>query len=75
MRWGDLIRDPKDGTASSTKLWTNIGFAVLSVAFLRHAWLHPLTFDLVMAYGAIVCANNIGVKWIAGKYGHDADAR
>ena len=63
-RWRDLFLDDT-GKLSGTKLWTNIGHCVLSIGFMRTVWHSPLTWDLIMGYGAIVCGNRLGMAYLS----------
>lgn len=57
----DLILDT-EGRMSATAVWFNIGNIALTIGFCRTVWDHPLTYDLILAYGTIVCGNKIAME-------------
>jgi hypothetical protein len=66
MKFSELITDP-NGTMSHTKLWSNIGMAVVTVTFCWHVYKRELTSDLMIAYGAIVVFGRAASKYIDSK--------
>lgn len=47
---------------SHTKVWANIGYAALTAAFIRDAWLGGLTDMKILAYGAVVAGSAAASK-------------
>lgn len=73
MKISDLFRDAGTGMLSHTKLWANIGYLALTVAFIRDAWnVGPglgLTDMKIFAFGAVVCGSSAASKFLSLKYG------
>jgi len=65
----ELFRDAGTGLLSHTKLWANVGYLVMVVAFLRQVWVHELTVDLLMWFGAIFTGSAMASKFLSLKYG------
>ena len=72
-RFIDLLVDSKTGTLSSSKLWFNIGNAVLSMMFVHDGLIHELSDMKIFAYGAIVCASGMTSKFISKRAKYDSD--
>lgn len=66
MNWKELITDP-NGTLSHTKIWSNIGMATLTGAFLYESYARGVTPDLMFAYGAIVVVGRATSKYLDTK--------
>lgn len=69
MNLADLVRDPGTGTLSHAKLWANIGYLALTVAFLSDAFGGGLTDMKILAYGAVVASSAAASKFLSLKYG------
>ena len=69
MKLSDLIQDAGTGMLSHTKLWANIGYLALTVAFVRDAWAGGLTDMKIIAYGAVVAGSAAASKFLSLKYG------
>ncbi len=70
----DLFTDNKTGKMSSSKLWFNVGNAVLSFAFAHDSFIHELSDTKIFAYGAIVCASGMTSKFISKRGKYDSDS-
>ncbi|MBD3843694.1 MAG: hypothetical protein IE909_17815 [Campylobacterales bacterium] len=66
MKIKELITDP-NGTLSHTKLWSNIGMATLTVAFIIGTYRHGITPELIVAYGGIVVFGRATSKYLDNK--------
>jgi len=69
----DLITDEKTQRLSATKLWLHVGHSILSYAMLLHVQNHPLTFDIIIAYGGIVAGHHGLIYFLKKKYGASDD--
>lgn len=66
MHIRELITDP-NGTLSHTKIWSNIGMATLTVAFIVGTYRHGITPELIVAYGGIVVFGRTASKYLDNK--------
>lgn len=66
MKVMEFITD-KDGSLSHTKLWSNIGLAVITFTYIHHVVRNGLTPDLMIAYGGIVVFGRVASKYIDSK--------
>jgi len=73
MKLSDLITDAGTGMLSHTKLWANIGYLALVVAFTKDAWAFGLTDMKIIAFGAVVAGSATASKLISMRYGAKAD--
>lgn len=69
MKFSDLFRDTGTGMLSHTKLWANIGYLALTVAFVKDAWAGGLTDMKIFAFGAVVTGSAAASKFLSLKYG------
>ena len=69
MKLSDLFSDAGTGMLSHTKLWANIGYLALTVAFIRDSWAGGLTDMKILAYGAVVAGSAAASKFLSLKYG------
>lgn len=69
----DLVTDERTNRLSSTKIWLHIAHFILSYAVLKHVTQHPLTFDVILAYGGVVAGHHSLVYLIKKKYGETAN--
>ena len=60
--------DVKTGEFSTSKLWLNIGYIAMTAVFLRQT---ELSWELLLAYGAIVTGNHTAIFWLTRKYQND----
>lgn len=74
MKLSDLVKDPGTGMLSHTKLWANIGYAALTVAFLADAFGGHLTDMKILAYGAVVTGSAVASKFLSMRYGNKGEA-
>lgn len=72
MKFRDLICDP-DGSLSHTKVWSNIGFAAMTAAFVKTAALGDLTPELLLAYGAVLTAHHQISNYLGKKFAASLD--
>lgn len=63
MKLLELITDP-NGSLSHTKIWSNIGMAVITITYCWHVYSHSLTSDLMLTYGGIVIFGRAASKYI-----------
>lgn len=70
MKLSDLFRDPGTGMLSHTKLWANVGYLALTVAFVSDALGGGLTDTKILAYGAVVSGSAAASKLISMRYGN-----
>lgn len=68
MKLADLIRDAGTGMLSHTKLWANIGYLTLTIAFIRDAGAYELTEWKIIAYGAVVAGSATASKFLSMRY-------
>ena len=70
MRASDLFRDAGTGQLSHTKLWTNIAYIVVTVVFLRLAFVcnTPPDADIWLIYLGIIGAHGAVSKLISMRY-------
>jgi hypothetical protein len=66
MSLKDLITDP-NGTLSHTKIWSNIGMAIVTITYCFHVYKYELTPDLMLAYGGLVIFGRAASKYIDSK--------
>jgi hypothetical protein len=64
MRWklSDLVTDDKTGRLRETKLWSNIGKAAMTFAFVVVTWRGAGTEWLWLTYGGVVVLHELGSK-------------
>ena len=67
-RLRDLCLDQGTKTWSHTKLWANVGYGVLTVAFLRQSWTLGVDAWSILAYGSVVCGSAAASKWLSLRY-------
>jgi hypothetical protein len=66
----DLVCDGNPPTLSTTKIWTHIGYTILSYCLLQHVQQgNELTPELVISYGGVVACHHILIYWLKKKYG------
>ncbi|ARU30883.1 hypothetical protein CAP31_03785 [Sulfuriferula sp. AH1] len=75
MKFSDLFRDAGTGMLSHTKLWANIGYATLTVAFIKDSWAGGLTDMKIFAYGAVVTGSAAASKLLSMRYGIKPDTK
>lgn len=68
MNLADLVKDSGTGMLSHTKLWANIGYAALTIAFLSDALSGGLTDMKILAYGAVVTGSAAASKFISMRF-------
>lgn len=76
MKLADLVRDDATGGMSSTKLWSHVGNAAMTFAFLKIAWLAQPSDGLAMlflTYGGLVAASQFASKLVGLKWGAPAN--
>lgn len=66
MNLKELITDP-NGTLSHTKIWSNIGMATLTGAFIIQSVNHGITPELIVAYGGVVVFGRATSKYLDTK--------
>lgn len=69
MKPHDLVCDCSTGKLSHTKLWANVGYLVMTIAFLRDAWLGGLDEYKLIAYGVIVAGAASVSKFLSLRFG------
>ena len=68
MHFRDLFQDPATKGLSHTRLWSNIGSAMLTVVVAKDGWVHGLDEWRILAYGTVVCASAAASKWLSLRY-------
>lgn len=68
------FKDKGADSVSTSKFWQNAGCATLTVLILHWYWSNPITWDIIIAYGAIVIGNRAASKYIESKYGSNSSA-
>ncbi len=63
-----LFCDGKAGVFSTSKLWLNIGYLTMTIVFLKQT---ELSWELLLAYGAVVTGNHTASLWLTRKYPND----
>lgn len=63
----DLITDKKDGTLDSSKIWQHVSNGILCFAVLKA---EAVTWELMLALGAVVGGSHVGIQWLKKKYEH-----
>ena len=66
MNWKELITDP-NGTLSHTKIWSNIGMALICVAFVHEVYSKGLTPELLVAFGGVIVFGRATSKYLDTK--------
>lgn len=69
MKLSDLVRDPGTGMLSHTKLWANVGYAVLSWAFVADALQGHLTDMKMLVFGGVFGLSATASKWLSMRFG------
>ena len=66
MTWHlrDLVTDERTGRLRETKLWSNIGKALMSVAFIVVTMRGAGTEWLWLTYGGVVVLHELGSKFM-----------
>ena len=69
MTWHlmDLLTDDKTGRLRETKLWSNIGKAAMTFAFVVVTWRGAGTEYLWLTYGGVVVLHELGSKYLRQK--------
>ena len=69
MTWHlrDLVTDERTGRLRETKLWSNIGKALMSVAFIVVTMRGAGTEWLWLTYGGVVVLHELGSKYLKQK--------
>lgn len=68
MKISDILIDNATGKMSHTKLWANIGYAVLTYSFLADSLAGHLTDLKMLVFGAIVAGSATASKIVSGIY-------
>lgn len=63
----EFITDDVSGKFSSNSLWYNIGNCALTAVFVHAMWDGGLTWDIIAAYGGVVCGSKLAQKLVTGK--------
>ena len=58
----DLVVDHQTGRLRETSVWSNVGKAVMTGAFVHEAWMGALTEWFVAAYGAVVIMHEVAAR-------------
>ena len=66
-----LFCDAKTGEFSTPKVWLNIGYLAMTIVFIRQT---ELSWELLLAYGAVVTGNHTASLWLTRKYPNDSIA-
>lgn len=61
----DLFTDSKTGRLSTSKIWLHICYAALTYVFVKQA---HVSYEEMLAYGAIVGGNHVAIFWLKRKY-------
>lgn len=69
MKASDLFQDHGTKRLSHTKFWANIGYAVMTAAFLKDAWMGGMDAEKMIAYGVIVAGAASVSKFLSLRYG------
>jgi len=69
MRLLELITEPGGCTLSHTKLWSNVGFAAATVAFVRANWNSVANAEVWWAYMVCVAGAVTASKYLALRHG------
>ena len=72
MKISDCVQDAGTGQLSHTKLWGHVGYAVMTVAFVRQSWLHGLSDMLLLTYGMIFTGGAALSKFLSLRMGGQA---
>lgn len=67
MRILELITEDRTGKLSSTSLWFNMGNLALTAVFVHSFWTGGVTWEIIVAYGSVVCGSKLGHKWLSAK--------
>lgn len=65
----DLITDKDTRQISASKLWMQIGYAVLTFVIIKEAMIGHVDAELFLLYGLIVAGNYTALKFVKLKYG------
>ena len=69
MKWSDLIVDPGTGMYSHTKIWTNIAYIAVTIAFIKSTFDDAeINISMWLVYLAIVGGHSSLSKLISMKY-------
>lgn len=69
MKISDLIVDPGTGQLSHTKIWTNIAYLVVTIAFIKTTFSSAeINFSMWLLYLGIVGGHSSLSKLISLKY-------
>jgi len=60
----DLVTDEKTGKLAGTKIWNHVANIILSKAMLTNS----ITWELMLAYGAIVGGSHVAIMFLKYKY-------
>lgn len=63
----DLFTDERSGKLRETKVWSNIGKAAMTVAFVRVTWEGAGTEWLWLTFGGVVVLHELGSKMLNQK--------
>jgi hypothetical protein len=63
----DLLTDERTGRLRETKLWSNIGKAAMTFAFVVVTWRGAGTEYLWLTYGGVVVLHELGSKYLKQK--------
>lgn len=64
----DLVTDPINGRLAETKIWTNIGKALMCWALYHEAIAGRLTEPLLMWFGLLIFAHEAVSRFLTGRY-------
>jgi len=67
MRILELVQDSKDGGLSISKVWTHIGYAAGTFAFIKMAILGTASADIWFVYLGIIGGSDVAKKLIAAR--------
>lgn len=68
MKASDIVQDCGTGKLSHTKLWANVGYLVMTVAFLRDAWTGGLDELKLIAFGVILTGSASLSKFLSMRF-------
>ena len=60
----DWVTDERTGRLRETKLWSNVGKAAMTFAFVRATWVGAGTEWLWLTFGSVVVLHELGAKYL-----------
>lgn len=60
-----FVIDQNTKQVSHTKLWSNVGYLIMCIAFLHQVWDSSVTTELYLVFGALVIGNRTLNKYIS----------